>query len=164
MVVDCDVHQGDGTAEIFRNDPSVFTLSMHCGDNFPFGFTAKSLSYLGKDKSDLDIAIPMGTGDETYMRLLRRHLPQVIHKFKPDLLLYIGGIDVWEGDGLGKLKITEAGIFERDLYVVELAMRMGVPIGCMIGGGYDQNREALAYRHSLVHRAAIQVWNQLKRR
>jgi len=162
LIVDCDVHQGDGTAEIFKEDQSVYTFSMHCAQNFPFGFNVKSLSYLGQDRSDLDIGLPQGCKDDEYMEELTTHLPRVIQEVKPDLILYIGGIDVWEGDALGKLSITEDGIFERDRFVVDLALQSGIPISCMIGGGYDQNRKRLAKRHSIVHRAAIEVWREYR--
>eukprot|EP00471_Norrisiella_sphaerica_P000359 CAMPEP_0184487728 /NCGR_PEP_ID=MMETSP0113_2-20130426/10301_1 /TAXON_ID=91329 /ORGANISM="Norrisiella sphaerica, Strain BC52" /LENGTH=311 /DNA_ID=CAMNT_0026870123 /DNA_START=260 /DNA_END=1196 /DNA_ORIENTATION=+ len=158
LVVDCDVHQGDGTAEIFNRDPSVFTFSMHCSQNFPFGFNVKSLSHLGHDKSDMDIGLPIGCKDAEYMEQLQLNLPRVISEFKPDLILYIGGVDVWEGDALGKLNITEDCIFDRDRYVIDLAMTNGIPIACTIGGGYDSNRKRLAARHSLVHQAAIDTW------
>jgi len=161
LIVDLDVHQGDGTAEIFTDDSSVYTLSMHCSKNFPFGFTAKSLQHLGHDKSDLDIGLDIGTTDAEYMAQLKENLPRVIDEFQPDLLLYIGGVDVWEGDALGKLQITEDGIFERDHYVVESALKANIPTACVIGGGYDQNREALSQRHSLVFRAALQAWDEL---
>jgi len=159
LILDCDVHQGDGTAEIFRTDPSVFTFSMHCDKNFPFGFNVAGLSYLGNDASDLDIGLPIGCDDCMYMEELQAHLPRVLNEFDPDLILYIGGVDVWEGDALGKLNVTEKGIYERDYYVSRLALERGVPIACVIGGGYDQNRKRLARRHSLVHRAAIHAWN-----
>ena len=160
-VVDLDVHQGDGTAEILGGSSSgsggpFFTFSMHCEDNFPLKFHAP---HLGNDRSDLDVGLPSGTGDEAFMAALRAHLgPTVLDGFKPDLVLYDAGIDPFGGDRLGKLELTEEGLYRRDLFVISECARRGVPVACVIGGGYDRNRAALAKRHTIVHRAARDAW------
>eukprot|EP00614_Pseudopedinella_elastica_P007380 CAMPEP_0172587662 /NCGR_PEP_ID=MMETSP1068-20121228/6668_1 /TAXON_ID=35684 /ORGANISM="Pseudopedinella elastica, Strain CCMP716" /LENGTH=304 /DNA_ID=CAMNT_0013382743 /DNA_START=729 /DNA_END=1643 /DNA_ORIENTATION=- len=154
-IVDLDVHQGDGTAEILKGDEGCFTMSIHCAENFPLGFYQE---HLGKDSSDLDVALPAGAGDQDFGRALAEHLPSVLDAFKPDLVLYDAGIDPFEGDRLGKLCLTEFGLYRRDKYVFEECARRGVPCAAVIGGGYDKDRRALAKRHSIVHRAAADLW------
>ncbi|NEP18447.1 MAG: histone deacetylase [Leptolyngbya sp. SIO4C1] len=150
LVVDLDVHQGDGTAWIFQQDPSVFTFSMHCEVNFP----------RLKQTSDLDVPLAEGTGDEDYLWQLRHHLPGLLAQVQPDLVLYDAGADTHKDDRLGKLAMTNTGIFERDRYVLETCVRAGYPVACVIGGGYGSDMEALIYRHSLLHRAASQVYGR----
>ena len=152
LVVDLDVHQGDGTAALFAGDPSVFTFSMHCGTNFPFR----------KQASDLDVDVPKGTADAGYLTLLRGTLPGLLQQQSPDLVLYDAGVDPFVGDQLGHLALTHAGLYQRDLYVISSCVDAGVPIACVIGGGYDRDRVALARRHALVHRAASHVWSSAK--
>lgn len=159
LIVDVDVHQGDGTAEIFSNDPSVFTLSLHCETNFPFGFS-NILDYLGNDISDLDVPLPPNTNDDEYMHALRTSLPKVLDEFRPCLVVYNGGIDVFAGDALGKLNVTEAGIAARDRYALSECVRRGVAVATVIGGGYDRNREALAARHGIVIREGAKVFQE----
>lgn len=139
-----------GTASIFEGDSAVFTLSMHCGKNFPFR----------KSRSSLDIDVEPGTEDREYMRMLLGALPTMLSAFRPQLVLYDAGVDVFEGDQLGHLKLTHGGIFERDRYVIETCVRAGVPVACVVGGGYDRDARALARRHALVHRAAVRVWRE----
>ncbi len=103
-VVDCDVHQGNGTAAIFRDDPSVFTFSMHGAKNFPFR----------KEPSDLDVTLEDGAGDDEYLDTLSRHLPDVLAAQRPELVFYVSGADPYEGDRLGRLKLTVTGLRERD--------------------------------------------------
>jgi acetoin utilization deacetylase AcuC-like enzyme len=154
-IVDLDVHQGDGTAEILAGQPDTFTMSMHCESNFPFGFNQ---THLGHDKSDLDVPLPAGTVDAAFMASLSGHLPHVLDTFRPGLVLYDAGIDPFVGDRLGRLALTEAGLFERDHYVFAQCQRRGIPVASVIGGGYDKDRLALARRHAIVHRAAAAVW------
>ena len=171
LVVDCDVHQGDGTAAIFDVQPrassggaapppahplarDVFTMSMHCGENFPFR----------KSPSDLDVDVPRGADDYAYLSLLREALPTALAAHRPDLVLYDAGVDIFAGDELGHLQVTHAGIYQRDLYVVDTCVAAGVPVACVIGGGYDRDARALARRHGLVHRAAARVWEQRVRK
>lgn len=162
-VVDLDVHQGDGTAAICADDSRIFTFSMHCGDNFPFGF--KGLAHLGHDRSDLDVALPAGAGDEVFMSQLQDHLPYVLERVRPDLVLYQAGVDVHENDHLGKLHVTDKGIERRDRFVLETCiLQHGVPVACAVGGGYAKNSVAgrlqLALRHAVLCRAAVSVWQR----
>ena len=143
LVVDLDVHQGDGTASIFEDDARVFTFSMHCGKNFPFR----------KSRPNRDVDVPVGTGDAAYMALLRDELPPLLREFRPDLVLYDAGIDTFSGDDLGYLELSHAGLWQRDVYVVESAAG-GVPVATVIGGGYDRDLLALARRHAIVVKAA----------
>lgn len=149
-VIDLDVHQGDGTASIFAEDPRVFTCSMHCGKNFPFR----------KSESDLDVDVPPHTRDHEYMAMLRPTIKHILSTFKPELVLYDAGVDVWEGDQLGHLSLTHAGIWHRDWFVVDSCLRAGIPIACVIGGGYDRDAIALARRHAMVHRVVAVAWER----
>jgi acetoin utilization deacetylase AcuC-like enzyme len=147
LIVDLDVHQGDGTAFIFREDPSVFTFSMHCGVNFPGR----------KQQSDLDVSLAENTGDEEYLATLRSHLLPLLTRVNPDLVIYDAGVDVHQQDRLGKLALSDAGVFERDRTVLQACKAAGYPVACVIGGGYSEDMAALIYRHSLLHRAAKAV-------
>ncbi|MCG3207817.1 MAG: Acetoin utilization protein AcuC [Anaerolineae bacterium] len=151
LIVDLDVHQGDGTASIFADDATVFTFSMHCQSNFPFH----------KQQSDLDVPLPDGADDALYLKTLAAHLPDVLSQFRPDLVLYDAGVDPHHADRLGKLSLTDAGLFERDKYVLHTCMRQGYPVATVVGGGYDKNVLALAYRHVLLFRAAAEVFLQV---
>ena len=148
LIIDLDVHQGDGTAAIFAGDDSVFTLSVHCDKNFPFR----------KQQSDLDVALPVGTGDEEYLQRLRQILPDVIAATRPDLVIYDAGVDPHIADRLGKLSLTDAGIYARDHFVLATCRAAAVPVACVVGGGYDKDVAKLALRHCLVYRAAAGVW------
>ncbi|KAL8579941.1 hypothetical protein ACOMHN_060242 [Nucella lapillus] len=148
LIIDLDVHQGDGTALIFEGDNTVFTFSLHCQDNFPFN----------KQHSDLDIGLSSGIEDKEYLDLLEGHLPWIVDTFRPDLVLYDAGVDPHVKDELGKLCLTDQGLFERDRYVLDLMVRRGVPCATVIGGGYSRDLNALSRRHTIVHRAATKVW------
>ena len=152
LIFDLDVHQGDGTAWIFRDEPRVFTFSMHCAVNFP----------RQKQISDLDVPLAEGLGDDDYLSKVQTYLPMVLSQVKPDLVLYDAGADVHGGDRLGKLALTNTGLYERDRYVLETCVAAGYPVACVIGGGYDKDMAALVYRHSLLHRAAAQVYRQYR--
>ncbi|MEM6448888.1 MAG: histone deacetylase [Cyanobacteria bacterium P01_D01_bin.105] len=147
LIVDLDVHQGDGTAFIFKDDPSVYTFSMHCGINFPGR----------KQQSDLDVPLPEGMKDAAYLDVLRSHIPSLITRLNPDIVMYDAGADVHGGDRLGKLSLTNSGIYQRDYTVLQACKAAQVPVACVIGGGYSEDMEALIYRHSLLHRAAKAV-------
>ncbi len=150
LIVDLDVHQGDGTAFIFQNDPSVFTFSMHCEVNFP-GL---------KQQSDLDVSLREGMEDDEYLQTLAAYLPDLLSQIKPDLVLYDAGVDPHLGDRLGKLALTDSGLYRRDMQVLMTCVAQGYPVACVIGGGYATDMDALVYRHSLVHRAASDVYQQ----
>ncbi|MFN7976662.1 MAG: histone deacetylase [Vicinamibacterales bacterium] len=125
-VVDCDVHQGNGTAAIFRHDPSVFTFSMHGEKNFPFR----------KEQSDLDVELADGTGDDGYLEALASHLPRVLAHHEPDLVFYLAGADPYEGDRLGRLKLTFDGLRRRDAFVFARCLEARVPVAVAMSGGY----------------------------
>lgn len=148
LIVDLDVHQGDGTAVIFQDDPRVFTFSMHCEVNFPGT----------KQKSDLDVPLREGMEDDEYLRTLAAYLPDLLSQVKPDLVLYDAGVDVHLGDRLGKLALTDSGLYRREMQVLTTCVQHGCPVACVIGGGYCEDMESLVYRHSLVHRAASEVF------
>jgi acetoin utilization deacetylase AcuC-like enzyme len=152
LIVDLDVHQGDGTAFIFQNDPSVFTFSMHCEINFPGT----------KQKSDLDVPLPEGMEDDEYLQTLAQYLPDLLSNIQPDLVLYDAGVDPHIGDRLGKLALTNTGLFRRDMQVLSTCVAAGYPVACVIGGGYAEDMESLVYRHSLVHRAASEIYHQYR--
>ncbi len=152
LIVDLDVHQGDGTAVIFQNDDSVFTFSMHCEVNFPGT----------KQQSDLDVPLPEGMEDDEYLQTLDKYLPDLLSKVKPDLVFYDAGVDTHAGDRLGKLAMTDTGLFRRDMQVLSTCLAVGYPVACVIGGGYADDMKSLVYRHSLLHRAASQVFRQYK--
>ncbi len=148
LIVDLDVHQGDGTASILQGDPAVFTFSMHCEANFPFR----------KQASDLDVGLPIGMEDDAYLRVLAQQLPDLLAEVRPDLVLYDAGVDPHKDDLLGKLALTDAGLYRRDHYVLSTCREARIPVACVIGGGYSQDIDALARRHSLMHRAASEVF------
>lgn len=150
LIIDLDVHQGDGTAFIFQDDPSVFTFSMHCEINFPST----------KQKSDLDVPLPVGMEDDQYLQTLAHYLPDLLSQISPDLILYDAGVDPHAGDKLGKLSLTDTGIFRREMQVLTTCLAARYPVACVIGGGYADDLNALVYRHSLLHRAASLVYRQ----
>jgi acetoin utilization deacetylase AcuC-like enzyme len=130
-IVDLDVHQGNGTARIFRDDPTVFTLSLHGQKNFPFR----------KEASDLDVALPDGTGDDAYLQALERALEELSHRFDPDFVIYLAGADPHEGDRLGRLKLTWDGLEARDRRVFDWAWQRGLPLAFAMAGGYGHRIE-----------------------
>ncbi|WP_052055510.1 histone deacetylase [Myxosarcina sp. GI1] len=144
LIVDLDVHQGDGTADIFKDDDSVFTFSMHCEANFPGT----------KQQSDLDISLPIGLDDDGYLQILAKNLPDLLSEVKPDLVLYDAGVDVHTNDVLGKLSLSDWGIYRRDRLVLSTCFAAGCPVAGVIGGGYGKDMSALVYRHSILYRAA----------
>ncbi|MCC0176818.1 histone deacetylase [Waterburya agarophytonicola K14] len=149
LIVDCDVHQGDGTASIFKDDDSVFTFSMHCEANFPGK----------KQQSDLDVPLPIGLDDDGYLQILASHLSDLLDRVQPDLVLFDAGVDTHVSDRLGKLSLTDRGIYRRERMVLSTCKAWGYPVACVIGGGYGKNMSALVYRHSLLHRAAQEVFS-----
>ncbi|MCL4126127.1 UNVERIFIED_CONTAM: hypothetical protein GTU68_055076 [Idotea baltica] len=148
FIVDLDVHQGDGTAFIFKDTPEIFTFSVHCRTNFP----------LRKQKSDFDLEIEPHAGDDQYLSLLEDILPPLLDSFRPDLVLYDAGVDTHQCDLLGKLDMTSEGLYRRDIYVLKTALCRGIPVATVIGGGYDEIHQ-LSARHTIVHRASTDIWN-----
>ena len=146
VVIDCDVHQGNGTAAIFQNDTSVFTFSMHGEKNFP----------LRKETSSLDLNLPDQIGDDEYLRLLAAHLPDILRTFQPDFVFYQAGVDPFERDRLGKLKLTLKGLCERDEYVIGTCRALGLPVVTTMGGGYAKDIHDTVEAHANTVRAALQ--------
>jgi acetoin utilization deacetylase AcuC-like enzyme len=128
-IVDLDVHQGNGTAAILAGDDSVFTLSLHGERNYPFT----------KEASDLDVALPDATGDLAYLEALQHALAELFTRFAPQLIIYLAGADPHEGDRLGRLKLTLAGLAARDHMVMEQARQRGIPVAVTMAGGYGHN-------------------------
>ena len=128
MVVDLDVHQGNGTASIFREDENVFTFSVHGAKNFPFK----------KEVSNLDIALPDGVGDEEYLSALAEVWPELLTSFQCDIVFYLAGVDVLEKDSFGRLKLTHAGIRKRDEMVAQAVYERKIPMVLTLGGGYSK--------------------------
>ncbi len=149
-IVDLDVHQGNGTASIFSNHASVFTLSLHGARNFPFR----------KELSDLDVELPDGCGDDAYMESLERALGELEQRFAPDLVLYLAGADPHEGDRLGRLKLTFDGLEARDRRVMEWAWLRRVPLVIAMGGGYGHDMEATVQVQVNTYRIALQYWQR----
>ncbi|WP_241502274.1 histone deacetylase family protein [Hymenobacter glacialis] len=148
LIVDLDVHQGDGTASIFRNEPRVFTFSMHAGANYP----------LRKEQSDLDIALELGTGDAEYLRLLHEALPKLLAQVQPDFVFYQAGVDVLATDKLGKLSLTPAGCRLRDEYVLGLCREQQLPVAVSMGGGYSERLADIVDAHCNTFRVAFELW------
>jgi acetoin utilization deacetylase AcuC-like enzyme len=146
-VVDLDVHQGDGTAEIFRDDPDVLTLSVHCKINFPFR----------KQISRIDVELEAGTEDASYLDTLAETLPQVAD-FRPEIIFYQSGVDGLAQDRLGKLSLTHAGLKERDRRVVRLAKSLRVPLVVTLGGGYAEPISLTVEAHANTFRTAYEQY------
>jgi acetoin utilization deacetylase AcuC-like enzyme len=145
-IVDLDVHQGNGTASIFAGDDSVFTFSMHGEKNFPFK----------KEISDLDVALADGTGDDEYLSLLRGHLDAVLNRHQPDFVFYLAGADPYEGDRLGRLKMTIDGLRERDEIVLGACGKAGLPVAVTMSGGYANDVDAIVTIHANTIRVAAE--------
>jgi acetoin utilization deacetylase AcuC-like enzyme len=144
LVVDCDVHQGNGTAAIFRDDHRVFTLSLHGANNFPFR----------KEASDLDVTFPDGTGDDAYLGALEDVLPRLLDEVAPDIVFYLAGADPYEGDRLGQLRLTIDGLRSRDRFVLERCGERSVPVAVSMGGGYAPDIDAIVAIHANTIREA----------
>lgn len=148
LVIDLDVHQGNGTAQIFRHDSRVFTFSMHGENNYP----------LQKEKSDLDIGLPNGTDDELYLRLLRENLPRLIDEVQPEFAFFQAGVDILETDKLGKLKVSRAGCKERDRFVMESCQKNNIPLAVSMGGGYSEKIADIVEAHANTYRLAQELF------
>jgi acetoin utilization deacetylase AcuC-like enzyme len=151
LVVDLDVHQGDGTAAIFAEDSRVHTFSMHCGINFP----------LHKQTSDLDVELDAGLEDGTYLALLADHLPRLLAEVRPDLVFFNAGVDPHVDDRLGRLALSEHGLWRRERLMLRTCVDAGVPVAGVIGGGYAPDLEQLVRLHSILHRVASELARRL---
>ena len=138
VVIDCDVHQGNGTAAIFAADPAVFTFSMHGAHNFPFR----------KEASDLDVTLADGTSDAEYLALLEMHLPPVLDGHRPDVAFYVSGADPYEGDRLGRLKLTIEGLRRRDRFIFGACRALNIPVVVTMAGGYAADVDAIVSIHA----------------
>ncbi len=148
LIVDLDVHQGNGTAEIFQNNSSVFTFSMHGKGNYPFK----------KEQSSLDIALENHTDDTTYLRILKETLPKLIDTQKPDFIYYLCGVDVLATDKLGKLGMTVHGCKTRDRFVLETCKKNQIPVMCSMGGGYSPDIKIIIEAHANTFRLAQDLY------
>ena len=149
LIIDLDVHQGDGTAEILKNDTNIFTCSMHCKNNFPFR----------KTKSDLDVELDNGLNDHQYLDILKKTLKKCMDNITPDIVIYDAGVDVHKNDKLGNLNITSKGILERDKMVISFFKNKFIPVATVIGGGYSDDNIELAKRHSIIFQAVNEIFN-----
>jgi acetoin utilization deacetylase AcuC-like enzyme len=148
VVVDLDVHQGNGTASIFANRPEVYTFSMHGQNNYP----------LHKERSDRDIELPDGTGDAFYLDVLQRNLEDLIQKNNPDLVFFQAGVDILESDQLGRLAVTRRGCYQRDLMVFQACKAAKIPVCVSMGGGYSPRLADILEAHVNTYRAAAEVY------
>tara|TARA_B100001989_G_scaffold156550_1_gene112017 strand:- start:39 stop:938 length:900 start_codon:yes stop_codon:yes gene_type:complete len=148
LIIDLDVHQGNGTAEIFKGNDKVFTFSMHGKKNYPFQ----------KRKSDLDIELLDGTGDLEYLNILYEKLDMLFDKVKPEFVFYLSGVDILETDKLGKLNITIEGCKLRDQMVLSKCFKSSIPIQCSMGGGYSEDLKVILEAHSNTFRIASNIF------
>ena len=148
LIIDLDVHQGNGTADIFQNDDRVFTFSMHGKNNYPFK----------KEVSDLDIALEDNTGDDEYLEILKSTLPQLINQTKPDFVFFLSGVDIVDTDKLGRIGCSVAGCKERDRYVFETLFEKGIPVEVSMGGGYSKDIKIIIEAHANTFRLAQDIY------
>lgn len=148
MIVDLDVHQGNGTASIFRGRPDVFTFSIHGEHNYP----------LRKESSDIDIGLPDGTKDDVYLEVLHSELPKAVEKVNPDAVFYLSGVDILETDKLGRLAVSKQGCRQRDEFVFELFANRGTPVVVAMGGGYSHQIADIIDAHANTFRVAKHIY------
>jgi acetoin utilization deacetylase AcuC-like enzyme len=148
LVVDLDVHQGNGTAAIFEHDPDVYTLSIHGEKNFP----------ARKARSSMDIGLPCGVGDEPYMDALARALPLALAESRPDCVFYLAGVDPVQGDRYGRMRLSRAGLARREQFVLETVWAAGLPVVLLLAGGYAATPGDTAQLHSIVFRQAADLF------
>jgi acetoin utilization deacetylase AcuC-like enzyme len=151
VILDCDVHQGDGTAAIFRDDPTVYTFSIHAAKNFPFH----------KQQSDLDIALPNDAGDEAYLDALHEGVQLAIDSSHADLALYLAGADPYAGDTFGWLALSKDGLAARDRMVLRLCQDADLPVAIVLSGGYARNIEDIVDIHYQTVRIAVEQNSQV---
>ena len=148
LIIDLDVHQGNGTASLFRSNHNVFTLSFHGKKNYPFR----------KEKSDLDIEFDDKTNDEKYLKILKETIPKVMDDFNPDFIFYLSGVDVLENDKLGRLSLTINGCKERDRYILDMCKKNSIPVQISMGGGYSVVLKNIIEAHSNTFRLAQEIF------
>lgn len=148
LIVDLDVHQGNGTASIFKNINNVYTFSMHGAKNYP----------LRKEQSDIDIGLADGIDDTTYLKFLNDHLPGVIDQFQPDLIFYLSGVDILATDKLGRLNVSRQGCKKRDQFVLELCKRNNIPVVITMSGGYSHRIADIVEAHANTFRVAQEMY------
>ncbi|PQB05281.1 histone deacetylase family protein [Aureitalea marina] len=148
LIVDLDVHQGNGTAQIFADEPRVFTFSMHGAGNYPFR----------KEKSDLDIELADGTTDHEFLSILSDQLPKLIDSEKPEFIFYLSGVDIIESDKLGRLSCSVAGCRKRDEFVLSSCKEQGIPVQVSMGGGYSPEIKTIINCHANTYRAAQEIY------
>ncbi len=148
LIIDLDVHQGNGTAKLFEQESRVFTFSMHGRHNYPFH----------KEQSDLDIALEDGTDTATYLQLLDQHLTEILKRMRPDLAFYISGVDILETDKFGKLRVTKAGCRARDHYVFTSLKKAAIPCAVSMGGGYSPDIRDIVDAHCNTFKEAFAVY------
>jgi acetoin utilization deacetylase AcuC-like enzyme len=148
LIVDLDVHQGNGTASICQGKEQIFTFSMHGAKNYPFR----------KEASHLDIGLPDGTEDNTYLSILQEILPRLIDKHQPELIFYQAGVDILETDRLGRLSISREGCRKRDKMVMEICKRNRIPLVVTMGGGYSPQLSHIIEAHANTFRTAVEVY------
>jgi len=148
LIVDLDVHQGNGTANIFNGFDQVFTFSMHGGKNYP----------LRKEVSDLDIPLPDGIDDNSYLKLLKFHLPKLIEEVEPDFIFYQSGVDVLATDKLGRLGLSHQGNKSRDKFVMECCIKNNIPVAISMGGGYSEKLSDIVEAHANTFRLAAELY------
>ena len=148
LIIDLDVHQGNGTANIFEKEERVFTFSMHGRNNYPFH----------KERSSLDLELLDGTNDKDYLHLLHQHLPGLIERVRPDIAFYLSGVDILETDKFGKLKLSLYGCKQRDETVFSLLKKAGIPCVVAMGGGYSPQVKTIVEAHCATFRLAKEIW------
>ncbi|HZH99764.1 MAG TPA: histone deacetylase [Flavisolibacter sp.] len=148
LIIDLDVHQGNGTASLFQHNDNVFTFSMHGRHNYPFH----------KEKSDLDIALEDGTDSNTYLQLLHQTLPALLEKVQPDFAFYLSGVDILDTDKFGKLKVTMEGCVQRDAFVFQQLKKAGIPCAVSMGGGYSPDVKIIVEAHCNTFRLAKEIY------
>lgn len=148
LIIDLDVHQGNGTAKLFEHNPHVFTFSMHGAHNYPFH----------KEKSDVDVPLTDGTTTTEYLELLNKTLPHLITTVKPDFAFYLSGVDILDTDKFGKLKVSMEGCRQRDVFVFNTLKQHGIPVAVAMGGGYSADIKLIVEAHCNTYRAAMDLY------
>ena len=148
LILDLDVHQGNGTAEIFEEEERVFTFSMHGGKNYP----------MKKEKSDLDIPLPDGISDKEYLYLMEKHISEVLNDWVPDFIFYQSGVDIIATDKLGRLGVSKEGCRTRDEFVLKLCHQLQVPVVACMGGGYSADIKEIVECHANTYRLAQEIY------